>query len=284
MASRRDHAPAAGTFDVTASFFSFSSPLFSTTYANRRVRFSFAIEAAVASGSAPARNAAVGASWSCERTRGRGRKAGERRGSFFRFFFRGRQRRTRERRCDGPARDGARGRAPTRSTRAKGGVEVVGRRSPRSARVSLRWGGVIGPRLARSGEALGRDGTNPASTTNTARKAGVRSRTGPRVGRSFSGCPRTSGRHSASTSSPSSFTLLLHHSTHRGSTAVSVRFMEGARVTAGLLGTMVRPRVRRLALAPAHLRAQRRQEAPLPSGFDAPSDAVRVPRTRAAAP
>ena len=62
------------------------------------------------------------------------------------------------------------------------------------------------------------------------------------------GCPRTSGRHSASTSSPSSFTLLLHHSTHRGSTAVSMRFMEGARVTAGLLGTMVRPRVRRLAL------------------------------------
>ena len=63
----------------------------------------------------------------------------------------------------------------------------MGRRSPRSARVSLRWGGVIGPRLARSGQALGRDGTNPASTTNTARKAGVRSRTGPRVGRSFSG-------------------------------------------------------------------------------------------------
>ena len=102
------------------------------------------------------------------------------------FFFEGVSD-ERARDDDGPARDGARGRAPTRATRAKGGVEVVGRRSPRSARVSLRWGGVIGPRLARSGQALGRDGTNPASTTNTARKAVVRSRTGPRVGRSFSG-------------------------------------------------------------------------------------------------
>jgi hypothetical protein len=76
MASRRRHAPAGGTFAVTnrrrAPF-----PA-SSTYANRRVRLLCAIEAAVASGSAPARNAVVGASWSCGRRDGDGAKRGGR--------------------------------------------------------------------------------------------------------------------------------------------------------------------------------------------------------------
>ena len=167
-----------------------------------------------------------------------------------------------------PREDGARGRAPTRATRGDGRERqrsIAGPRSPRSARVPLGggWRDRAAPRAI--GQALARDETNPASTTNTARRvAGASSRTGPRVGRSCSGCPRTSGRHSASTPSPSSFTLPLHHSTHRGSTAVSMRFMEGARLTVGLFGTMVRPRVRRLALAPTHLRAQPRTRGSAP--------------------
>jgi hypothetical protein len=187
-----------------------------------------------------------------------------------------------------PREDGARGRAPTRATRGDGRERrrsTASRRSPRSARVPLGWGERDRAAPRAIGQALARDETNPASTTNTARRvAGASSRTGPRVGLSCSGCPRTSGRHSASTPSPSSFNLPLHHSTHRGSTAVSMRFMEGARLTVGLFGTMVRPRVRDSPSPLLTSEPSRGQEAPLPSRFDAPSDAVRVRRTRAAAP